>query len=258
MLPCRGKLILSIIGSVNTSPGLVLDSVSAGYPQVLAVRGVSAVIPPKSVVGIIGPNGGGKSTLLRAIAGVLPLRQGSVWIDGEPARSRAGDLAFVPQREDVNWEFPVTARDVVLMGRYRAAGWLRWPGRRDRVLAENALGRLGMGGMGGSHISQFSGGQQQRIFLARALVQEPSVILLDEPFTGIDVPNREIFHDVIRGLAGDGGIVLVATHDLDEVRHMADFVLCINRTMVAFGPTQSTFTPDVLRATFGGRVAVFA
>jgi ABC-type Mn2+/Zn2+ transport system ATPase subunit len=115
-----------------------------------------------------------------------------------------------------------------------------------------------MGGMGGSHISQFSGGQQQRIFLARALVQEPSVILLDEPFTGIDVPNREIFHDVIRGLADDGGIVLVATHDLDEVRHMADLVLCINRTMVAFGPTQTTFTPDVLRATFGGRVAVFA
>ncbi|MGH2610576.1 MAG: metal ABC transporter ATP-binding protein, partial [Tepidiformaceae bacterium] len=179
-------------------------------------------------------------------------------LDGVDPRRQPGRVAFVPQREEVNWEFPVTARDVVLMGRYRQAGWLRRPGRADRGKAEAALARLGMAGMGGRHISQFSGGQQQRIFLARAVVQEPRAVLLDEPFTGIDAPNREVFHGVIRHLASAGVIVLVATHDLDEVRQTTDYVLCLNRRMVAFGPTATTYTPGNLRATFGGQVAVFA
>jgi ABC-type Mn2+/Zn2+ transport system ATPase subunit len=238
--------------------GLSLSDVAAGYGHTLAVRAVSAEIPPGSAVGLIGPNGAGKSTLLKAIAGVLPLREGRVALDGLDPRRQPGRIAFVPQREDVNWEFPVTARDVVLMGRYRQAGWLRWPGRDDRRRSEAALERLGLGGMGGRHISQFSGGQQQRIFLARAIVQEPRAVLLDEPFTGIDAPNREVFHAIIRDLASAGVIVLVATHDLDEVQQTTDHVLCVNRTLVAFGPTATTYTPEVLRATFGGQVAVFA
>jgi ABC-type Mn2+/Zn2+ transport system ATPase subunit len=238
--------------------GLSVSGVSAGYGHTLAVRDVSAEVPPGSVVGVIGPNGAGKSTLLKALAGVLPLRSGSVELAGTDPRRTPGSVAFVPQREDVNWEFPVTARDVVLMGRYRQAGWLRWPGRDDRRRSEAALDQLGLGGLGGRHISQFSGGQQQRIFLARALVQEPRVVLLDEPFTGIDVPNREVFHRLIRELAASGVIVLVATHDLDEVRQTTDYVLCVNRRMVAFGPTAQTFIPDILRATFEGQVAVFA
>lgn len=240
------------------TPGLSLESVAAGYGHGFAVRDVSASIPPGAIVGVIGPNGAGKSTLLRAVAGVLPLREGSVSLDGGDVKRHPWRMAFVPQREEVNWDFPVTARDVVLMGRYRAIGWLRWPGRTDRARAEQALGRLGMGGMGGSHISQFSGGQQQRIFLARALVQQPHVVLLDEPFTGIDAPNRAVFHDIIREIASGGGIVLVATHDLEEVKETTDYVLCLDRRMVAFGPTPTTYTPQVLRATFGGQVAVFA
>lgn len=172
-------------------------------------------------------------------------------------RGHAAHVAFVPQREEVNWDFPVTARDVVLMGRYAALGWLRRPGRDDRERADAALERLGLGGLGHRHISQFSGGQQQRIFLARALVQEPRLVLLDEPFTGIDVQNRAIFHELIRGFAAGGVSVLVATHDLDEVRETTTHVLCLNRDMVAFGPTRTTFTPANLRATFGGQVAVF-
>jgi manganese/zinc/iron transport system ATP- binding protein len=243
---------------VQSGEGLLIRDVSAGYGRTIAVREVSAAVPRGAVVGVIGPNGAGKSTLLKAVAGVLPLRTGSISLGGaEIARSR-GRVAFVPQREQVNWEFPVTARDVVLMGRYRAAGWLRWPNRSDRGLAEAALERLDMGGMGGRHISQLSGGQQQRIFLARALVQDPEVVILDEPFTGIDAPNRRVFHTVIRELAAGGAIVLVATHDLEEVRGTTDYVLCVNRRMVAFGPTASTFTPEVLRETFGGRVVVFA
>jgi len=214
-------------------------------------------VAPGAIVGVIGPNGSGKSTLLKAIAGVLRPHTGQVLLDSAPIRERAARIAFVPQREEVNWDFPVTARDVVMMGRYRALGWLRWPGRGDRQRADVALERLGLGGMGHRHISQFSGGQQQRIFLARALVQEPRLVLLDEPFTGIDVQNRAILHDLIREFARGGVTVLVATHDLDEVRETTSHVICLNRDMVAFGPTPTTFTPANLRATFGGQVAVF-
>ena len=213
---------------------------------------------PGEVVGFIGPNGGGKSTLLKAIAGVLPLRAGSVTLGSRPLRDYTGRTAFVPQREDVNWEFPATALEVVLMGRYRAAGWLRRPGRTDRKLAEGALDQLGLGKMGDRHISQFSGGQQQRIFLARAMVQDPLVVLLDEPFTGIDKANREVFHGAIRDFAARGCIVLMATHDLDEVAGTTTSVACIANRLVAYGPTATTYTPEMLRKTFGGRVAVFS
>lgn len=209
------------------------------------------------MVGIIGPNGSGKSTLLKAIAAVLPQRAGRVTLGDEPLRRFAARVAFVPQREEVNWEFPVTANDVVLMGRYRSAGWLRWPGPGERRRAGQALAELGLGGMGGRHISAFSGGQQQRVFLARALVQDPLVVLLDEPFTGVDVANRAVFHAAIQRFAREGAIVLMATHDLEEVAAACSHVCCLNQRLVAFGPTATTYTPATLRATFGGRVAVF-
>ncbi|HMO54233.1 MAG TPA: metal ABC transporter ATP-binding protein [Tepidiformaceae bacterium] len=212
---------------------------------------------PGTITGLIGPNGSGKSTLLKTIAGVINPLGGQIVLHGTPIRQHAARIAFVPQREEVNWDFPVTARDVVMMGRYRALGWARLPGANERRLAEQALEKLGLGGLGHRHISQFSGGQQQRIFLARAIVQEPELVLLDEPFTGVDVTNRAIFHETIRDFANSGIPVLVATHDLDEVRSTTTHVLCINRRMVAFGPTETTFTPENLRSTFGGQVAVF-
>lgn len=227
------------------------------YGASVALRGVSADIRPGTIAGVIGPNGSGKSTLLKAIAGVLPVSRGTIRLGQTDIRERAAQVAFVPQREEVNWDFPVTARDVVLMGRYRAKGWLRRPGAADRRLADAALDRLGLSGMGERHISQFSGGQQQRIFLARAMVQEPLLVLLDEPFTGVDVTNRAIFHDTIREFAARGIIVMIATHELAEVQRTTDLLLCLNRRMVAFGPTATTYTPENLRATFGGQVAVF-
>ncbi|MGE0600133.1 MAG: metal ABC transporter ATP-binding protein [Dehalococcoidia bacterium] len=244
--------------AASRSPGaLELHDISVSYGSVTAVFGVEATIPAGVVVGIIGPNGSGKSTLLKAIAGVLPLASGEVLLGGRPIRENARRVAYVPQREEVNWDFPVSAHDVVLMGRYRSIGWLKRPGSTDRMRAEAALERLGLGGMGQRHISQFSGGQQQRVFLARAIVQDPDLVLLDEPFTGIDVTNREVFHSAIREFADGGVTVLVATHDLDEVRATTDYVLCLNREMAAFGPTASTFNPDTLRRTFGGQIAVF-
>ncbi|HET7738920.1 MAG TPA: metal ABC transporter ATP-binding protein [Tepidiformaceae bacterium] len=219
--------------------------------------GVSFSAAPGDIVGLIGPNGGGKSTLLKGIAGVLPTRHGQITLSGRDIRESSAHIAFVPQREEVNWEFPVSAREVVLMGRYRTAGWLRRPSRADRTAAEAALTRLGLDGIGNRHISQYSGGQQQRIFLARALVQDPVLVLLDEPFTGIDVANRAVFHEAIREFAASGAVVLIATHDLDEVRTTCSHVCLVNQRLVAYGPTATTYTPETLRATFGGQVAVF-
>jgi manganese/zinc/iron transport system ATP- binding protein len=236
----------------------VLEDVRAGYGSSFQLAGVSFRANQGDIVGLIGPNGAGKSTLLKAIAGVLPLRSGRIELNGEPLRRNAAHIAFVPQREEVNWDFPVSALDVVLMGRYRAAGWLRRPGAADRARVEEALARLGLGGMGHRHISAFSGGQQQRIFLARAMVQDPLLVLLDEPFTGIDTQNREILHEAISDFAAAGAIVLMATHDLEEVSKRCTQVACLNRRLVAFGPTAATFTPATLRETFGGRVAVFS
>lgn len=210
------------------------------------------------MVGLIGPNGGGKSTLLKAVAGVLPLRRGTISLGGRPLRDLGARVAFVPQREEVNWDFPVSAREVVLMGRYRQAGWLRRPSRADRAAADAALARFGLDTIAGRHISQYSGGQQQRIFFARATVQHPVVVLLDEPFTGVDVENRAIFHDAIRDFAAAGAVVLMATHDLDEVRATCSHVCLVKGRVVAFGPTETTFTPGNLRAAFGGELAVFA
>ncbi len=220
--------------------------------------GVSFALPAGSVTGLIGPNGSGKSTLLKAIAGVLKPVAGRIELDGADIRTQASRIAFVPQREEVNWDFPVTALDVVLMGRYRASGWLRRPGSKDREAASAALTRLGLGGMEGRHISQFSGGQQQRIFLARAIVQDPALVLLDEPFTGIDTGNRAVLHQAIRAFSAAGVTVLMATHDLDEVASTCSHVCCLNRRLVAFGPTAETYTPANLKAAFGGQVAVFA
>lgn len=236
---------------------LRIEGLRVAYGENLALDQVEATLAPGTVVGVIGPNGSGKSTLLKTIAGVLRPTRGEIWLGADSLREHASEVAFVPQREEVNWDFPVTARDVVLMGRYRAVGWLRRPGGGDRRRAEDALERLGLGHMGSRHISQFSGGQQQRIFLARAMVQDPRVVLLDEPFTGVDVTNRAIFHEAIREFADRGIIVVIATHELAEVQQTTDFVMCLNRRMVAYGPTATTYTAANLRATFGGQVAVF-
>ena len=236
---------------------LWVNGLSVSYGHMAALVDVDAVIEPGAVVGVIGPNGSGKSTLLKAIAGVVRAGTGKILYGERPLEQRAARIAYVPQAEEVNWDFPLSARDVVLMGCYPAVGWLRRPGVAERQRVQAALGRLGLAEFGENHISQFSGGQQQRIFLARALVQNPQIVLLDEPLTGVDIANRAVLHAMLREWADVGCIVLMATHDLDEVRAVCDAVLCLRRRMIAYGPTATTFTPDTLRATFGGQVAVF-
>ncbi|MFQ5380514.1 MAG: metal ABC transporter ATP-binding protein [Dehalococcoidia bacterium] len=239
-------------------PSLRVHDLTVGYAGGFSLAGLTFSAGPGDVVGLIGPNGAGKSTALKALAGVLRPLSGEMRLGDRPLSPSETRLAFVPQREDVKWDFPATARDVVAMGTYRTRGWFRRIGRKERRSADSALAELGLEGSGGHHISQFSGGQQQRIFLARALVQQPDILLLDEPYTGIDTGNRTVLRRLIAGFRERGVVTLMATHDLDEVRDRCTHVLCLNRRQVAFGPCEEAFTVDNLRATFGGSVAVFA
>lgn len=236
---------------------LSIEHLTVRYGHILALDDVSVEIPGGAVTGIIGPNGGGKSTLIKSIAGEVPGFKGSLLVDGRPLDRKRTRIAYVPQAREVNWDFPLSARDLVMMGRSRDLGWFRWPSPSDEEAVEAALERLGLGGAGDRHISQFSGGQQQRLFLARAVVQQPDIVLLDEPMTGLDVMTRETIHAMIAEFVAAGAVVILATHDLEEVQILCDHLLCLDHRVVAFGPTATTYTSDNMRATFRGRVAVF-
>jgi manganese/zinc/iron transport system ATP- binding protein len=206
------------------------------------------------IVGVIGPNGGGKSTLLQAILGLVPLVRGTITLFGRPSSAQRARIAYVPQREAVDWEFPVTVREVVLMGRYPHTGWLRRPGRQDHAVVDQMLDRLGMRAQATTQIGQLSGGQQQRVFLARALAQEADVLLLDEPLTGIDATTQEVILAVIEAQRTQGKIVVLATHDLVSASCACDCLCCLNQRLVSYGPVQDTYTAGTLSATYGSPV----
>jgi manganese/zinc/iron transport system ATP- binding protein len=243
---------------VGTSPaaedGLVIRDLTVAYPPKVVLREVSADIQRGQVVGIIGPNGGGKSTLLMAILGIVPIVSGTVTLFGRPAAAMRARMAYVPQRELVDWDFPVTVREVVMMGRYPGIGWLRRPGRRDHESVDRVLERVGMQEHRGVQIGQLSGGQQQRAFVARALAQDADVLLLDEPLLGIDAGTQEVILRIIEEHRQTGKIVLIATHDLASASCHCDCLCCLNGRLVSFGPLQETYTAENLAATYGGPV----
>ncbi len=183
--------------------------------------------------------------------------EGSIQVDGRPLDRTRTRIAYVPQAREVNWDFPLSARDLVMMGRARDIGWFGWPSKDDIAVVDRALEQLGLHDAGDRHISQFSGGQQQRLFLARAVVQKPDIVLLDEPMTGLDMTTRETIHQLIATFVESGAAVILASHDLEEVQELCDYLICLNRRIVASGPTAECFKAANLRATFGGRVAVF-
>ncbi|MDP9468242.1 MAG: metal ABC transporter ATP-binding protein [Chloroflexota bacterium] len=241
---------------IGTQPGLVLNGVGAGYGDGLVLQGVELAIPPGTLVGVIGPNGSGKSTLLKAILGLAPVSAGRTLLDGRPVSEQRDRLAYVPQREAVDWSFPVSAEQVVMMGRYPRIGWLRVPGTADRAAVRDALDRVALGELGQAQIGALSGGQQQRVFLARALVQEASVLLLDEPMTGVDQTTEQLIVNLLRELRDAGTTILHATHDLESAAEISDQLCFVNRRVVAFGPPAETFTPPILHATFGGELLI--
>lgn len=208
-------------------------------------------------MGIVGPNGGGKSTLLKAVLGLVPVERGTVEILGRRADRRVRRLVgYVPQREDVDWNFPVSAFDVVMMGRVPSMKLLRRPTDRDRELVWEALRTVGMEKLADSRIGEFSGGQQQRIFLARALAQEAGVLLLDEPVSGVDAPSQHEIFDLLHRLQGQGKTTIVTTHDLSCVAERFDLALLLNRRVVALGEPEEVFTPELLNETYQSHLMI--
>ncbi len=235
--------------------GLAVDTITVTYPNgVTALREASFEIPTGTITALVGVNGSGKSTMFKAIMGFQRYAQGSITILGRPGAQalKDGIVAYVPQAEEVDWTFPVLVEDVVMMGRFGHMGILRRPGAADRTAVTDALTRVGMVDFRKRQIGELSGGQRKRVFLARALAQDGQVILLDEPFTGVDVKTEEAIVKLLRELRDEGRVMLVSTHNLGSVPEFCDRTVLIKGTVLAFGPTETTFTRPNLEAAFGG------
>ena len=219
-----------------------------------ALHEASFDIPTGTIAALVGVNGSGKSTLFKAIMGFLPTGAGEISVLGQTVRDalRKNLVAYVPQSEEVDWNFPVLVEDVVMMGRYGRMNFLRIPTGKDREAVSEALKRVGMSDFRHRQIGELSGGQKKRVFLARALAQEGRVILLDEPFTGVDVKTEEAIIALLRDLRDEGRVMLVSTHNLGSVPEFCDRTVLIKGTVLAYGPTQTTFTADNLERAFGG------
>jgi len=234
---------------------LAVRDVTVTYPNgMTALQDASFELGPGTICGLVGVNGSGKSTLFKAIMGFVTPKRGEVRIAGLPEREalRRGTVAYVPQSEEVDWNFPVLVEDVVMMGRYGYMNFLRIPSANDKRKVDEALERVGMTAYRHHQIGELSGGQKKRVFLARALAQEGKVILLDEPFTGVDVKTETAIVDLLRQLRASGHVMLVSTHNLGSVPDFCDHVVLLNRVVLAAGPTARTFTQKNLERAFGG------
>lgn len=234
---------------------LSVYDVTVAYHRKPVIWDVSFDVPAGSLVGIVGPNGAGKSTLLKAVMDLTPRASGRIEVFGKPYRQNRHRVGYVPQRESVDWDFPVDALDVVTMGLYGKVGWCLPVRKKHRRAAMEALGRVGIADLADRQISQLSGGQQQRTFLARALVQDAQIYFMDEPFAAVDAVTERAIVVILRELRARGKTVLVVHHDLQTVEDYFDWVTLLNVEVVASGPTAETFTPEKLRQTYGGRVS---
>ena len=213
-------------------------------------------VPHGSLVGVVGPNGAGKSTLLKAVMDLIPRASGRVTVFGKSYRQNRHRVGYVPQRESVDWDFPVNALDVVTMGLYSKIGWCLPVRRKHRLAAMEALERVGIAELAGRQISQLSGGQQQRTFLARALVQDADLYLMDEPFAAVDAATEKAIVRILRGMKDCGKTAVVIHHDLQTVPDYFDYVILLNMRVVAHGPVEQVFTPENLHKTYGGRLTL--
>ena len=246
----------SQLDEVIAEAGISAENVTVVRGGHTALTDITFSVGAGTLMGVLGPNGAGKSSLFGAIAGTLPLARGKVTLHGLAALDSG--LAYVPQRDSVNWVFPATVTDVVMMGRGWNVGWLRQPAREDREMVRLCLERVNLWEHRNDLVTELSGGQRQRVFIARALAQEATVILLDEAFSGVDVGAQEGIVEVLRSLRDEGKIVLLATHDLTNLAERFDSVLCINHHICAYGPPEEAFTPEVLQELYGSHGIEFA
>ncbi len=237
--------------------GIEVDNVTVTYNGKVALHGANLLLASGSIGGLVGMNGSGKSTLFKSIMGFVKPTTGRVLINGMPIRlvQKKNMVAYVPQSEEVDWNFPVSVWDVVMMGRYGYMNLLRIPSATDRRIVAESLERVQMTEFQNRQIGELSGGQKKRTFLARALAQQGTVMLLDEPFTGVDVKTEKTMIELLIELRELGHTILISTHDLASVATFCDQVVLINRTILAYGPTVEVFTQENLTRTFGGRLS---
>ncbi|MCP4902837.1 MAG: metal ABC transporter ATP-binding protein [bacterium] len=247
----------STVATRENEWAIEVEDLTVAYGEQPVLWDVDVKVPAGVKMAIVGPNGAGKSTLIKAILGLVPSVAGEVRLFGQPLQKR-GHIAYVPQRATLDWDFPTDVLDVVTMGTYGQLGWFRRPGveQRDRAIA--ALTQVGMEGYHRRPIAQLSGGQQQRVLLARALVQDAEVFMLDEPFQGVDAPTERAIVEVLDSLAEAGKTVVVVHHDLQTIPEYFDWVLLLNVRAIEYGPVADAFSEENLRLTFGGRVGVLS
>jgi manganese/zinc/iron transport system ATP- binding protein len=243
---------------MNAPPPIEVHDLTVSYDKRPVLWNIDVAMPEGEIIGIIGPNGAGKSTLIKAIMGLMPAESGWVKIYGEPLARQRRLVGYVPQRESVDWDFPVTVRDVVLMGTYGRLGLFRRPGIAERELCERCLDQVGMAGYAERQIANLSGGQRQRVFLARALAQDSRIYLMDEPFVGVDAATESAIIDLLKNLKEQKRTLLVVHHDLQTAPDYFDSILMLNMRLVAFGPTQEVFTTSLLQKTYGGRLTILS
>jgi len=239
-------------------PPLEIHDLTVAYRNKPVLWGIDLVAPAGKLIGIVGPNGAGKSTLIKACMGLLPCSSGWVTAFGRPVTQSLKRVGYVPQRESVDWDFPVSVMDVVLMGRYGRIGLFKRPSQEDRRIARDCLEQVQMLPFSDRQISNLSGGQQQRVFLARALAQESDLYFMDEPFAGVDAATESAIISLLQGLRSRGKTIFVVHHDLPTARTYFDWLLLLNMRVVAFGPTEEVFTPELLQKTYGGRLTILS
>tara|TARA_R110002073_G_scaffold59094_4_gene149210 strand:- start:1382 stop:2188 length:807 start_codon:yes stop_codon:yes gene_type:complete len=239
-----------------SSIALSVDDLTVAYHRKPVIWDVGFDLPAGSLIGVVGPNGAGKSTLLKAVMDLVPVASGRVKVFGDTYRRNRNRVGYVPQRESVDWDFPVDALDVVAMGLYSKIGWCFPVRKKHRQAAMEALDRVGIADLARRQISQLSGGQQQRTFLARALVQDADLYLMDEPFAAVDASTEKAIVEILRELKSRGKTAVVIHHDLQTVPDYFDYVVLLNMRVVAHGAVEETFTPENLNKTYGGRLTL--
>jgi len=235
-------------------PILEIHDMTVAYHQRPVLWDIDLTLETPQLVGIIGPNGAGKSTLIKAVLGLLPLAGGKVELFGQSPESQRRRIGYVPQRESVDWDFPVSVLDVVLMGTYGRLGWFRRPKAADVAWARECLEEVGLGDLADRQIGRLSGGQQQRTFLARALAQRADIYFMDEPMAGVDAATERVVFALLQRLRDEGKTVIVVHHDLRTVPIYFEYVVMLNMRLTAAGPVSTTFTPENLNKTYGGRL----
>ncbi|MEM9859118.1 MAG: ABC transporter ATP-binding protein [Bacteroidota bacterium] len=237
---------------------LEIHDLTVSYDKKPVLWDVDLSLPPGKLIGILGPNGAGKSTLIKSVMGLVPNSSGYIRLFDNKLDEIRSRVSYVPQRESVDWDFPASVLDVVLMGRYGKLGLFKRPRKADREVALDSLRKVGMEAYSKRQISQLSGGQQQRVFLARALAQQADLYFMDEPFAGVDAATEKTIIDILKEMTMRGNTVVVVHHDLQSVQDYFDWVILLNMRLVAYGPTKEVFNQDILQETYGGKLTLLS